>query len=151
MTPDAQKPKPEPLLPPVLVMLLFHALGLAALCFLLYSTVPQFVDIFKGVGMELPVVTQRVIRASRVASDWAYAVPLVLAGFLALDAWIYYLIRRKHGKAWAHVWWSVVFALEIVALAVVVVALFQPFVTMMSQVGRMGQELNPKDFGIELP
>ncbi|KAA2284931.1 type II secretion system F family protein [Arenimonas fontis] len=56
---------------------------------LLIYVVPQFEDVFKGFGADLPAFTQMIVNASRFLTEWWWAVLGIVVGALAAFIFIY--------------------------------------------------------------
>lgn len=65
---------------------------------LLVFVVPQFDDLFKSVGAELPLITQLVVKLSDIVKEYWWIVTLVFAG----GGWLFFssLRRSPRFKAW---------------------------------------------------
>ena len=73
------------------------AVALLVSAILLVFVVPQFEDVFKGFGAELPAFTQMVINLSRFMVGWWWAIFLWVAGMI-----IGFIALKKRSPAFAH-------------------------------------------------
>ncbi len=65
---------------------------------LLIFVIPQFEDLFKGFGADLPAFTQMVINMSRFLQTRGYVVAAVIAG--AIYTFIYFHKRSRKFREW---------------------------------------------------
>ena len=133
-----EEPQVKSLLAPTLFTVLLHGLVALGVIFCLTAVVPKFRDIFASFGTTLPVVTTMVIAVSGAAKNCGALLPVVLAAFLAADGFIYYALRREAQPIWSRLWRIAVLLVAGAAVAGIVLALFLPLVTLMTQVGSSG-------------
>ncbi len=81
-----------------------HALIFLAMTIVLVKVLPQFVEEAKRLGDSLPRPTRFLIGVWSVVSEdpALFVIFAVLA--LALDGWVYYVLRRHVGQKWGRLW-----------------------------------------------
>lgn len=142
--PKAQPP-PVPTAPTIRASwivwpLVGHGIPFLLIYAVLVIVVPKFGEIFKSFGVELPVGTRVVLAASTFAKNWALLALPLGAGALALDTLIYALLRRRGWHVGAGLWWWAVTMIALAAVAVMVIGVFLPQVTLMEQVGNSASQ-----------
>ena len=85
------------------------AVALLVSAILLVFVVPQFEDVFKGFGAELPAFTQMVINLSRFMVGWWWAIFLWVAGMI-----IGFIALKKRSPRFAHFLDRVVLKLPVI-------------------------------------
>lgn len=65
------------------------AVAILVSAILLIYVVPQFEDVFKGFGADLPAFTQMIVNASRFLTQWWWAILLIAAGSIGGFIFIY--------------------------------------------------------------
>ena len=131
MEPSAQTPNRESSMGQAFFVLIAHALPLLAVCWALLFAVPKFREIFKSFDTELPALTVFVLGLSRIASVYFFVLAPVVPALLAADVFIFCGLRRSGHGALAWTWGGVVFGLELLAIGIVQIAMFQPLVDLM--------------------
>jgi len=129
-------PPPTPSsLAPTITVVFVHGVILAAFVGSLLFVLPKFRDIFASVGAELPARTAFVLKLGGWTQRFGLLVPLLVAGFLVLDGLVYYHLRQHGATGWARAWWLFWLLLEGAAVVGLVLSVFLPLVTLMTQVG----------------
>ena len=103
-----------------------HALPAVCLLAYLVYRVPRLAEIYMEQGVQLPPLTNAVIRFSQfAASQWSVA-PALLVLMLAVDTGGYVLVRRLGGRP-AAATWSLLFLLaEALVLCALLIAVWLP-------------------------
>ena len=65
------------------------AVAILVSAILLIYVVPQFEDVFRGFGADLPAFTQMIVNASRFMTSWWWAVLLIVVGSITAFIFIY--------------------------------------------------------------
>jgi len=124
----------ESLVGPVVALVITHGVMPLGIALVLLFRVPQFVEFFKSMDVELPSITVLVVNLARTAKVYGLFLPVGLAAFLAADAAVYCALRRLVGRAWAKLWWVLVFLAEAATLATVYLAMILPAESLMQTI-----------------
>jgi len=119
----------------VLWPLISHGLILAGICVVLTVSVPKFQEIFKSLGVDLPLMMRVVFTASSLAKHWGFLILPASAGALALDALFYAFLRRRGWHVVAALWWWCITILGILVVAFLCLGTYLPLVTLMRAMG----------------
>lgn len=122
------------------VAVTLHALLFLGVAYLCAWTVPRFKEMFADMRIELPVLTQFLLRVSDWFVDfWFVAFPGVFV-LLAIDGVVFWLLVRRRGT-WVLgiLWFLAVTVATVLAIGFfVVLPLFLPLFALMQDIGHGG-------------
>lgn len=114
-----------------------HAIFWLPLFLVLLLVVPRFERTFAEFKMQLPFLTEAVLATSRWLNNYWYVLLLAFPFLLALDGAIVFLLRREpRTRALGMLWLLLWLVLPVLAVPVLVVALWLPMIKLVEGLRR---------------
>jgi hypothetical protein len=112
---------------------IIHGIAWFVCLALLFFVVPRVEAIFKDFGVDLPLLTKVLVKASHLAVKFALLLVPLVVFLMVLDGKVMAALRQRGDDGQALAWSAFMMAAPLVVVAVVVVGLVLPMVTITSR------------------